>query len=237
MFVDLDGMYEWVYDTNTGEMTRRYSDKDDPFGSSQHVINFGRTNEDGAFVSTGSSVALPGNIDSFYVGRGGNDGWLISNVDLWKGMPDLLSGHKGYNYDAADLKMRYRILNDPRIYHGYRSAIRNWEAIGWAEPLTKNNYWDTYGQTLGTLRVAGEYIKMANDVSNFASFSSSVIRPSKFNHTPTHNKSINFSQKPNLKEFNQFRAQNKGRFSGQKGRGTNVRESWNVYIKEYGYVK
>ena len=171
-------------------MTRRYSDKDDPFGSSQHVINFGRTNEDGAFVSTGSSVALPGNIDSFYVGRGGNDGWLISNVDLWKGMPDLLSGHKGYNYDAADLKMRYRILNDPSIYHGYKSAIRNWEARGWAEPLTKNNYWDTYGHTLGTLRAAEVYVSSAAGLAGGAQ-GGYWGTPRRFSYIPSSSSSSN----------------------------------------------
>ena len=237
LFVDLDGMYEWLYDINTGEMTRKYpNDKDDPFGPDRHIIDFGYADGDGAFRATGSSGMLPGSIGGF-IGWGGDDGWLISNVNLWEGMPDFMSGYKGYNYNADDLMMRYKILNDQNMYHGYRSTLLNWEAGGWAEPLTGKNYWNTYGQTLGTLRVAGEYIKMANDVSTFVSFSSSVIRPSKFKYTPTHNKSINSSQKPSFEEFNQFRSQNKGRFSGQKGRGTNVKESWNVYLKEYGYVK
>jgi RHS repeat-associated protein len=74
-----------------------------------------------------------------------------SNVDLWSGVPEGLEGYNGYTYNIKDLQMRYKIMQGGS--HVLRESIRSFENRGWAEPLTGENYWNTYGATLGKLRV------------------------------------------------------------------------------------
>jgi hypothetical protein len=74
-----------------------------------------------------------------------------SSVDLWEGMPKGLSGYNGYTYTISDLLMRHFIMeNGSRVL---KESIKGFENRGWAEPLTGKNYWDTYGATLGKLRI------------------------------------------------------------------------------------
>ncbi|NJO92568.1 MAG: hypothetical protein HC831_29075, partial [Chloroflexia bacterium] len=116
-------------------------------------------------------------ITGWYSGTVGNLR-VYSNVNLWEGLSSNLSGYNGYTYDLADLKMRYQIKQ-----HG--GPIATWlagtESSGFAEPLTKMNYWRTYGHSLGNLRLMGVYVAQGVGLAGSAQGGSNQISARKFN--------------------------------------------------------
>lgn len=158
----------------------------------------------------------------------------VANVNYWEGMPSNLSGYKGYTYDIYDLKMRRTILNGSS--HVLKVAILTMEAQGIAEPLTGENYWNLYGQTLGNLKLGGMYLNMMLDVNNFIGGTQQRRRGTFNAYTPSNRSSGHVSAgKPTFNEFNQFRNANKGAFTGHGGRGTSTKVAWDAYIQYYGY--
>ncbi len=75
-----------------------------------------------------------------------------SNVNLWAGMGNMSPGYNGYVYDEYDLRLRYKyyLLKDRGL-----AAV---ESSGVFQPLTYQNYWATYGETLGNLMLAETFI-------------------------------------------------------------------------------
>ena len=147
---DPDGMYadHWMYDLTSGNV----SWMSDLGGSDYQFISFVHPGSDGGYVLD-KQISLSGS--SFYIGPV-SGGLLASNVDYWKSMPSGLSGYQGYRYDLSDLRMRLDVFNGSS--HHLKVALSNWESRGIAEPLTSNNYWATYGHTMGMLNLWSDYM-------------------------------------------------------------------------------
>jgi len=165
-----------------------------------------------------------------YVGETKN-GWAVAPVNLWENMPNNLSGYNGYTYDVDDLIMRYKIRNGS--YDGFKSTLANMERQGWAEPLTKSNYWNTYGYNLGGMMLFRSYLDMMSVGTPTPNIISNVIKPYNIKFSKS---TSSVSNGPNLKEFNKFRSlQPAGKYSGYKGRGSSTKIAWQEYLNTYGY--
>ncbi|WP_417012996.1 hypothetical protein [Alistipes sp.] len=221
-FVDPNGKDLFHYNIATGEKIRI----DDTGGNDRQHIFFVQPGKEGGLQEVGYGYV---NGAEVYIGET-QDGWAMSNVNYWENLPSGLVGHEGYTYDMDDLKIRHRVLHGESDALKY--ALRDFERLGIAEPLTANNYWNTYGQTLGALKLFSDYYNMMSNVSNY----SGAILPSvKRMSLPTMRKASGIKSGPSIQEFNQFRSQHAGQFSGYKGRGSNTKAAWNAYLKAYGY--
>lgn len=151
IMVDINGdnAYKWDVNVETGEKTKTGEDG----GKDVQIAHFYKKNEKGDHIQVGSPKIIDG--PEIYSGKT-KDGAAVSNIDLWEGIPQNLSGYKGYSYTSSDLEMRYNIMNGNS--HILKQAIINFEKTGWAEPLTSNNYWNLYGETLGSLLAMQFYV-------------------------------------------------------------------------------
>ena len=147
---DPDGMYadHWMYDLTTGNL----SWLSNLGGSDCQFLAFVHPGPEGGYILD-KQVSFSGS--SFFLGPVAG-GLLASNVDYWESMPSGLSGYQGYCYDLNDLRMRLEVFNG-RSHH-LKVALANWESRGMAEPLTSQNYWSTYGHTLGMLNLWSTYL-------------------------------------------------------------------------------
>lgn len=76
--------------------------------------------------------------------------------------------------------MRLEIFNGSS--HHLKVALSNWESRGIAEPLTSQNYWATYGHTLGNLKLMESYISAGAELSAGALGGKGQIGPRAFRH-------------------------------------------------------
>ena len=133
----------------------------------------------------------------------------------------------GYYWNEKDLKVWELIKNSNSPIGRYVNAqVKR----GNFEILSAENYWNTYGYTLGHLKMVQEFITMASLFSPGVNGVPTV----KFGGyrgviTPT-----NAISKSKVPTFNEFRSANKGNFAGYKGRGTNTAEAWKSYKAKYG---
>ena len=173
---DPDGMYadHWMYDLTSGNV----SWMSDLGGSDYQFISFVHPGSDGGYVLD-KQISLSGS--SFYIGPV-SGGLLASNVDYWKSMPSGLSGYQGYRYDLSDLRMRLDVFNGSS--HHLKVALSNWESRGIAEPLTSNNYWATYGHTMGMLNLWSDYMSAGVGLSAGAMGGKGQSGPRRFRHVP-----------------------------------------------------
>ncbi len=141
-------MDTWQFNVDTQEVERI----DDKGGNEVQYINY--VNSEGEALKTsrvrGSEV---------YIGKADSRvGYIAAGVDLWAGLPEGYNDVSGYEYDAADLKMRYKILNGGS--GDLKTALKSFESSGTAEPLTAQNFVNKYGQDTAMLIIAGRYIDM-----------------------------------------------------------------------------
>lgn len=225
-FVDPDGKDSYHYNVATGEKIW----VSDVGGKDTQYVDLVSVGDDGSVQIIGSAAVNGADIYIGEVRVGKEQGWGVAPVDLWEDLPGGLSGQGGYTYDMNDLKMRYEVRNGDS--HAMKQALANFENQGIAEPLTGTNYWNTYGQTLGTLNLFGQYFNMMNDVSGYMG---GGIKGNRRYNMPAGGQSRVSNSGPSMQEFNMFRAQHAGQFSGYKGRGSNTKAAWNAYLKAYGY--
>lgn len=220
--VDPNGEDAYYYNVVTGE--RKWVA--DTGGADFQYVYFVQPGKEGGFQEIGSGCIAGKEV---YIGPTRN-GWAISNVNYWQDLPTDLAGYKGYTYDMDDLRMRHYIRNsDSRVL---KQALMNLEQEGLAEPLTGTNYWDTYGQTKGNLFLIDEFFNMA---MFFTPSLGSLSTGKRFSIKSMINNHSTSGSGPSIAEFNQFRSQHKGEFSGYKGRGANTKAAWEAYKKAYGY--
>ncbi len=147
---DGDNDDEWNVNIETGEKTW----VSDLGGDEVQFINY--TDNSGKHLGTHQVEG-----SEAYVGQT-SDGWVASKFNLWEGLSDNYNSISGYEYSYSDLKMRYWLMNSPKSYDGFATAIRNNEASGMADPITADNYWNKYGHTLGNLKLMEFYITTAD---------------------------------------------------------------------------
>jgi hypothetical protein len=99
--------------------------------------------------------------------------------------------------------------------------------------LSAENYWNTYGNMVGQLMVGFYYVYMTsglvpgpNSVAGAKGVRSSGMRTTRATSTSTSSEYI--------PTFNEYRAANKGVFTGYKGRGTGTQKAWEAYKAKYG---
>lgn len=225
-FVDPNGEDSYQYNVVTGEKIW----VSNVGGKDTQYVDLVSVSDDGSVQIIGSAAVNGADIYIGEVRIGKKQGWGIAPVDLWEDLPGGLSGQGGYTYDMSDLIMRYKVRKGDS--HALKQALENFESQGIAEPLTGVNYWNTYGQTLGTLNLFGLYFNMMNDVSGYMGGN---VKGNRRYNMPASGQSKVSSSGPSLQEFNMFRAQHAGEFRGYKGRGSNTKAAWNAYLKAYGY--
>ncbi len=222
-FVDPNGEDLFHYNIATGEKIWI----DDTGGKERQHVYFVQPGKEGGLQEVGYGYI---NGAKVYIGET-QDGWAMSNINYWEKLPSGLVGYEGYTYDMDDLKMRHQIL------HGESDALKyallNFERRGIAEPLTGTNYWDTYGQTKGNLFLIDEFFNMAMAFTPSPSISSASRRFAI--QSSAGNRGSMSGRGPSIAEFNMFRSQHKGEFSGYKGRGANTKAAWDAYKRAYGY--
>jgi RHS repeat-associated protein len=168
-FVDFNGMDYWIYNSSTGEFYR-HSD----LGGNEYQF---LTVVDGDNKVIGNANVAGENA---YLTLG-EEGVMWSNYDPWEGVSENYNEGTGYEYDLSDLAMRNDLVNGDG-YKGFGRAIQKREAAGRAEPITAENYWDTYGHTLGSLRAAAPYIKAGAGLSAGAQGGGGQAQPKRFNY-------------------------------------------------------
>jgi hypothetical protein len=96
--------------------------------------------------------------------------------------------------------------------------------------LSAENFWNTYGNTVGQLIVGFYYVNM---ISSLAPGPNSVAGVKGVRSSGTKTTSASTSSEY-IPTFNEFRAANKGVFTGYKGRGTSTQKAWEAYKAKYG---
>ena len=148
---------QWTFDVETGEIgwVNSYG------GTETQIIQPVRKSSgtDGGLLKAGETIFIDG--DRFYYGRLGN-GYGVSATNYWAWAAGGWYAST-YEYNAPDLKMRRTVMEgNSRVL---KAAIINMERAGRMEPLTATNYWNTYGHTLGSLNLFGNYLSMTLGLS------------------------------------------------------------------------
>ena len=151
----------WLYNTQTGRLSRYSNLGGDEF----KILTLVAPHENGGLLYIQDFVIEGPQIFAGPV----LGGFGVSNVDLWAGVSENLSGrfaNYDYSYNMDDLKMRYSLMNgNSRVL---QQSILNYEKRGIAEPLTAANYWNLYGQTLGNLLMMQQFLGMAFMVAPYS---------------------------------------------------------------------
>jgi hypothetical protein len=143
--------------------------------------------------------------------------------------PSLSSGNwTGYVWNDKDLAV-WNTLKNSNSPIGI--VVRHQVETGNYDILSAENYWNTFGNTLGHLNMMRYYIMMAtsrapgpNSVAGSKGVRSSGMRTTRATSTSSEY----------IPTFNEFRAANKGVFTGYKGRGTGTQKAWAAYKAKYG---
>lgn len=195
-FIDPDGMLADEF--NYYEEEQRLEKVSDKGGSETQYVNF--VDEEG---EVNEQVEVQG--DEVHVTEL-EDGYAVTNFD--PELPDNYSENSGHKYSLKDFQKRKDILDT-----GNNPISRNLKSIeksGDSEPVHKDEYWDKYGHTLGSMKLLDAYIGAALDITNTGSLPMGKGAGFKLKTTMSAGSGAKSSN-----SWNKFLSANKGKYSGK----------------------